>query len=82
MYFPLGYDYKVQPFLSKSEYRIFMSVIWLLILSCTTLIGLVLANIWQILIKQGLWKTPPLLLFYIFFFIALVTREYDLIMLD
>ena len=31
-------------------------------------------NVWQILIKQERWKTPPLLLFYIFALIVVISR--------
>ena len=34
-------------------------------------------NVWQILIKQERWKTPPLLLFYIFALIVVITRIVD-----
>ena len=40
---------------------------------------LVVSNIWLIMIKQKRWKTPPLLLFYVLTFIAIVLRDFELI---
>ena len=38
------------------------------------LLVLLFMNIWQILIKQGKWRTIPLLFFYIFAFLAIIIR--------
>ena len=52
-----------------------MTVHWLLILFYTILVGLVTHNIVVILIMQGRWKSLPILLFYIWSFIAILIRE-------
>ena len=60
---------------TDTQRRAYVSIHWLLIIFYAVLILITLANIWQILIKQERWKTLPLLVFYIFVFIAVLLRE-------
>lgn len=61
--------------MTESEYKIYGFVHYLLIIMYALLLCLCLTNIWRILIKQGKWKTLPLLAFYILSFIAIASRE-------
>ena len=70
-----GFEENVKPYMSSTQYGIYVSVHWLLIFFYAALTALVVANIWQILVKQGRWKTVPLLSFYIFVFISVVLRS-------
>ena len=46
-----GFEENVKPLMTETQYRIFMSVHWLLILLFGVLIGITVSNIWQILIN-------------------------------
>ena len=70
-----GFDKNVKPNMDETQYRVFMSWHWLLILLFGALIIMTVANIWQILVKQERWRTSPLLFFYIFVFLAVLLRE-------
>lgn len=69
-----GFD-DIKPYLSVTQFRVYVSVHWLLILFYGVLIVITVANIWQILVKQKRWKQLPMLFFYIFVFIGVVLRE-------
>ena len=69
-----GFDENVKPYMTKAQYDVYLSFHWLLIFFYASLTALVVFNIWQILVKQGRWRTFPLLAFYIFVFIAVVLR--------
>ena len=47
-----GFDEQIKQELSSVQYGIYVSVHWLLILFYALLIVIVVANIWQILVKQ------------------------------
>ena len=59
-----GYD-EVSSQMSDTQFSVYMSIHWFLILFYAVLIMITIANIWQILIKQDRWKTLPLLVFYL-----------------
>ena len=63
-----------EDFLTTPEYRFVICWQYLLILIYTVILIIVITNIVQILILQRRWKTLPLLLFYIFAFIATLGR--------
>ena len=65
--------------MTETGYRIFATEVYLAILLEAGLIILVTVNIWRILIKQGKWRTIPLLFLYIFAFITVTFREINLI---
>ena len=48
---------------------------WVLVLFYTALTVLVCVNMFEILYRQGRWRSIPVLLFYIWSFIAILTRE-------
>ena len=73
-----GFDEFLKPNLTSAQFRFYVSFNWIMILFFAGLMVLLVANIWTILIKQGRWKTLPLLLFYTLTFIAVVVRELDL----
>ena len=75
-----GFEENVKPYMSSTQYGVYVSVHWLLIFFYAALTALVVSNIWQILVKQRRWKTVPLLFFYIFVFISVVLREVDAFM--
>ena len=60
--------------ISDAQYISYAVEHYLLIGLYTFLLILVVANIWRILIKQGRYKTLPLLAFYIFSFLAIALR--------
>ena len=60
--------------LTPTQYRSLVSVRLLLILLYLTLLTLCIVNIWLILILNKKYKTKPMLLFYIFAFLAIVFR--------
>ena len=70
-----GFEKFFKPLMTDAQHKGFVCVHWITIILFAGLIVLVVANIWQILIKQGRWKTPPLLLFYTMTFMAIVLRE-------
>ena len=74
--------YKLKEYLTEQQYRIFIALHFMVILLFTILLSLTSVNIWQILVKQGRWKTTALLFFYIFTMIAVVFREIELIWAD
>ena len=61
--------------MTAGQYKTYGIVHYMLILVYALLLSLCLVNIWMILIKQGKWKTLPLLAFYILSFIAIASRE-------
>ena len=63
---------------NETEYRIYASLHYFVTFVYLLLLILVVANIWKIIIKQERWKTLPLLCFYVFAFIAISARLYDL----
>ena len=67
--------------MTETEFHIFASEVYLTILLEAGLIILVTVNIWRILIKQGKWRTIPLLFLYIFAFITVTFREINLIVI-
>jgi len=46
-----GFDEIVKPHLTNTQYVVFMTVHWLLIMFYAGLTGLVVINVWQILVK-------------------------------
>ena len=74
-----GFDQSVKPYMTSTQYGVFVTVHLLLILFYAILTVFVGKNIWYILVKQGRWRTFPLLVFYIFVFIAVVLREITMI---
>jgi hypothetical protein len=52
----------------------------LVIILFTSLLVLIIANIFQIIIGQKKWKTTPLLLFYALAFISIICRELDILL--
>lgn len=60
--------------MTHSQCRFLVFWDYMLILLFTVILAFVLANIWQILIVQGRWKTSPLLLFYVFTFLTVTQR--------
>ena len=74
-----GFDENVKPYLTNTQYGVFMTVHWLLIMFYAGLTVLIVINVWQILVKQGRWRKLPLLVFYIFVFMAVVLREFIMI---
>jgi hypothetical protein len=70
-----GFDKMVKPYMSPTQYEVFMIFHWLMILLYLGLTVLVITNTWQILIRLGRWRNPPLLAFYTFTFIVVVSRD-------
>ena len=64
----------VQEILSTTEYRVFASSVWIILLLFTGLLILMCINIWMILYKLEKWKTVPLLFFYMWSFLAVTFR--------
>ena len=62
------------PALTDGQYNFLLIENWLATLLYAGLCVFVVVNIWKILIKQGKWNTVPLLLFYIFSFLAIYAK--------
>lgn len=60
--------------MTVTQYRVFASIHYLVLLIFLLAFVLVIVNMWQILIKQAKWKTIPLLLFYVYAFICITLR--------
>ena len=69
-----GSDYPSEKML-PTQRKIYVLEHYILALLFMCLIALACMNIWKILIKQGKWRTLPLLFFYIFAMISNVFRE-------
>lgn len=74
MTFLPGFD-KRKDQLTPQQYRAYYTTHVFLNLLFVALIILVLLNVYRILIKMGKWRNMPLLFFYIFTFIQVVSRE-------
>lgn len=72
--FPPGFE-KYKDEVSTPEYYVILTVVWVILLIYASCFAILVANAWQILIKQGRWRNLPLLLFYIFSAAAIVLRE-------
>ena len=59
---------------TETQFKIFFTEHLILTLLYAALFILVSVNIWIILVRQGKWRTLPLLLFYVMAFIAISTR--------
>ena len=60
--------------MSTEEIIIHATLVWIIIVANITLLFVIFANSWKILIKQGKWKTFPLLCFYTMSFISVTLR--------
>ena len=60
--------------MSRTQYIMVIIVYYISILIYVAAFFLTILNIWQILIKQEKWKTMPLLVFYIYSFMAISIR--------
>lgn len=78
---PLNFTaYEEEPFnLGPVQYKVHLSLTWVVILMNVALFALAVVNFWNIIIKQGKWRTMPLLTFYVFSIIAIATRILSLI---
>ena len=65
--------------MTETEFYILASEVYLTIILEAGLVILITVNIWRIIIKQGKWRTIPLLFLYIFAFITATFREINLI---
>ena len=78
-FFPYIQDYINEEYMTTTEYRIFFSIHVIDTIIYLALWILAVINIWLILIKQGKWRTMPLLTFYIYSFLVITMRIFLLI---
>lgn len=68
-------DLKRAPFnFTQAQYAVHMTLLWINIVLFTALLVIVVLNSWQILLKQGKWRTRPLLIFYVMALLSVVLR--------
>ena len=78
-FFPYIHDYNNEEYMTTTEFRIFFLTHVIDTIIYLALWILAVINIWLILIKQGKWRTMPLLTFYIYSFLVITMRIFLLI---